>query len=412
MRIAHIAPPWIPVPPKDYGGTEQVIFQLVEEQVAQGHKVTLFAPEDARTSAQQISFFPQSLRECNVPWQSHPKAFYHYYKSIEYMRNHYQDFDIVHTHLSSTSDLYLFPLASSLQLPHVATLHSQFPFDREPGADGCENADSYYMQWLAQVPMVAISEHAKREETKKAPISVIDVVYHGINMKDFLEPQEEAENFFVWLGRLVPEKGAHLAIEVAHRTGVPLVIAGIVDEYIPASKGYFRKHIEPHLDDRGVSFIGPVNAEQRNALLRRARAMLNPLQWEEPFGMVMIEAMANGCPVIAFPRGAAGEIVVPGKSGFLANDVEEMIACTRSLDKIERRKVREYVETTFSSRTMAENYLRVYKKVIATHQSPFISPLPLHTQKLKIDKGALVQPVDFPPKISRLRSGAPPDSKL
>lgn len=412
MRIAHIAPPWIPVPPKDYGGTEHVIFQLVEEQVAQGNQVTLFAPADARTSAQQISFFPHSLRECDVPWQSHPQAFYHYYKAIEYLKSHSKDFDILHTHLSSTSDLYLFPLTSSLQIPHVATLHSQFPFDRQSGTDGSESADRYYMPWLTQVPMVAISEHAKREEMKKASISVIDVIYHGVNMDDFLDPQETPEQFFVWLGRLVPEKGAHLAIEVAHRTGVPLVIAGIVDEYISTSKEYFRQHIEPHLDDRQVSFIGPVNAEQRNALLRRARGMLNPLQWEEPFGMVMIEAMANGCPVIAFPRGAAGEIVVPGKSGFLANNIEEMIACTDSLAELDRFKVREYVETNFSSKRMAENYLRVYKKVITMHQSPFLSPLPVSTQKLEIDKGALVQPIDLSPKIPRLRSSAPPNGKL
>ena len=125
MRIAHIAPPWISIPPKNYGGTEHVIFQLVEEQVAQGHEVTLFAPGDARTSARQISFFLHALRECDIPWQSHPKAFYHYYKSVEYLKDHTKDFDILHTHLSSTTDLYLFPLISTLRLSHIATLHSQ-----------------------------------------------------------------------------------------------------------------------------------------------------------------------------------------------------------------------------------------------------------------------------------------------
>src|SRR5579859_1134395 len=213
MRIAHIAPPWIPIPPKNYGGTEHVIFQLLEEQVTQGHEVTLFSPGDARTSAHQISFFPRALRECNVPWHAHPKAFYHYYKSIEYLKEHIKDFDILHTHLSSASDLYLFPLTSSLRLPHIATLHSQFPFDRSDGTDESNNADHYYMQWISQVPMVAISEHAKREEMAKAPLRIIDVIHHGINLKDFPKAESTPKDFFVWLGRLVPEKGAHLAIE-------------------------------------------------------------------------------------------------------------------------------------------------------------------------------------------------------
>src|SRR5260370_365581 len=128
MRIAQIAPPWITIPPKSYGGTETVLSTLVEEQVAQGHEVTLFAPCDARTSAQLVSFFPNSLLQEGVPWDMHPKAFYHLYKALEQVRE--QDFDAVHTHLSSAADLYIFPLTAALSIPHITTLHSQFPFDR------------------------------------------------------------------------------------------------------------------------------------------------------------------------------------------------------------------------------------------------------------------------------------------
>lgn len=381
MRIAHIAPPWIPIPPKNYGGTEHVIFQLVEEQIAQGHDVTLFAPEDARTSARQISFFPRSLRACDVPWQSHAKALYHGYKAVEYLKNHVKDFDILHTHLSSAADLYLFPLASTLRLPHVVTLHSQFPFDLNHEASQCENADHYYMEWISRVPMVAISEHAKRVELEKAPLHIIDVVHHGINLKDFPVPTSAPENFFVWLGRLAPEKGAHLAIEAAQRARVPLIIAGIVDEYAPDSKEYFEEQIAPHLDNRHIAFIGPVDSEQRNALLRQARGMLNPLQWEEPFGMVMIEAMATGCPVIAFPRGAVREIISSESVGFLAKDVEEMVKDIQRIDTIDRHTVRKYTETRFSSVHMHRNYLRVYKKVIAMQRPSQLSPLTINTQK-------------------------------
>ncbi|HXR66992.1 MAG TPA: glycosyltransferase family 4 protein [Ktedonobacteraceae bacterium] len=373
MRIAHIAPPWFPIPPKNYGGTENVIFQLVEEQVAQGHSVTLFAPEDAKTSAQQVSFLPRALRECDIPWQSHPKAFYHSYKSIEHLQKHSREFDILHTHLSSLTDLYTFPLTSTLPIPHVATLHSQFPFDRDDPTE--TNADDYYMEWISQVPMVTISHHAKREEMRKARLRVIDVIYHGINLNNFPTPQNTAENFFVWLGRLVPEKGAHLAIEAAQKAGVPLVIAGIVDEYVPEAEEYFENEIKPHLSERLISFIGPVDFEQRNALFRKARGMLNPLQWEEPFGMVMIEAMATGCPVIAFPRGAAEEIITSEKVGCLANDVAEMVKCIRKIDDINRQDVRAYIEKHFSAKVMVENYIRVYQKVIAQQQSSYLLPL-------------------------------------
>src|SRR5579859_7991831 len=143
MKIAHIAPPWIAVPPKNYGGTETVIYHLVEEQVTHGHDVTLFAPGDARTSAKLVSFFPQSLVETGVPWSAHLKAFYHYFKSVEYIKAHH--FDIVHTHLSSAADMYLFPLTASLSTPLISTIHSRFPFDRV--GDWSGNADQYYQEW-------------------------------------------------------------------------------------------------------------------------------------------------------------------------------------------------------------------------------------------------------------------------
>src|SRR5579883_852126 len=363
MRIAQIAPPWIPIPPKNYGGTESVISNLIEEQIAQGHKVTLFAPGDARTSAKQISFFPRSLFEEGVPWQAHLKAFFHLHRSVEYVQKHIHNFDIVHMHLSSGADMYLFPLTATLPLPRVVTLHSQFPFDRING-DWQGDADRYYLEWLLQTPLVAISKSAKEQEQRKLPLNFIDVVHHGINVKDFPPPRISPENFFIWLGRLVPEKGAHLAIEAAKKARVPLVIAGIVDTNIPEAKEYFEKQIEPQLDEQQIRYIGPVGLKKRNDLLRRARAMLNPLQWEEPFGMVMVEAMAAGCPVIAFSRGAAPELILHGQTGFLVQDVEAMVRSMARVGELDRTVVRAHAEQNFSSRAMAEKYLALYKKVI------------------------------------------------
>src|SRR5512135_2061345 len=223
MKIAHIAPPWITIPPKNYGGTEVVLYNLIEEQVAQGHDVTLLAPGDARTSARLISFFPKALIDAGVPWQGHLKAYYHLHKAVAYIANN--EFDIVHTHLSSSADMYLFPLLAHLALPHVMTLHSRFPFDRVQAWTG--DADDYYMEWASAVPMVDISEHASAKRTHT--LNIVGVVHHGLPMVHFQPTVKQAERFFVWLGRFIPVKGPHLAIEAAKKAGVPIVLAGTVD---------------------------------------------------------------------------------------------------------------------------------------------------------------------------------------
>ena len=359
MKIAHIAPPWIAIPPKNYGGTEAVIANLVEQQVAEGHAVTLFAPADAKTSATLVSFFPHSLLDTGVPWQGHLKAYYHLHKSVEYIKEHH--FDIVHLHLSSSADMYLFPLMASLATPRVTTLHSRFPFDRVQSWTG--DADDYYKEWFLSEPMVAISENARKDATAY-PLNFVGTVHHGLPMNFFKHNVQEPENFFVWLGRFVPEKGAHLAIQAAREAGVPLVLAGIIDKHIAESVAYFEERIKPFIDGEQVQFVGPVNTHQKIDLLSRAHGFLNPIQWEEPFGMVMIEAMAVGCPVISFARGAAPEVVAHGKSGFLVDTIEEMIACVPRLVMLDRAAVRDHVMQKFSVKAMADSYLKVYKKVI------------------------------------------------
>ncbi len=360
MKIAHIAPPWITIPPKNYGGTEIVLYNLVEEQVAHGHDVTLFAPGDARTSARLISFFPHALIDAGVPWQGHLKAYYHLYKAVEYIKDH--DFDIVHTHLSSSADMYLFPLTAHLAIPHVMTLHSHFPFDRVQSWTG--DADDCYMEWALSVPMIVISEHARAERTLL--LNVVGVVHHGLPLAHFQPTVKQPERFFVWLGRFVPEKGPHLAIEAAKKAGVPIVLAGTIDQHMQESVDYFEQVIKPHLNHQQVKYIGPVDMEQKLDLLSRARGLLNPIQWEEPFGMVMIEAMAVGCPVIAFARGAAPEIVADGRSGFLVHDVNEMAQCISRVDELDRMVVQAHAEHNFTAQAMAEKYTKVYKKIIAS----------------------------------------------
>ena len=360
MRIAQIAPPWIPIPPKQYGGTENVIYHLVEEQVAQGHDVTLFAPGDSKTSARLVSFFHKSLLASSVPWTMHLKAFYHLQKAVDYIKE--QRFDIVHTHLSSCSDMYIFPLTAHLATPHVTTLHSVFPFDRDARSNRTGDADSYYMEWAPFLPMVAISESARQNVPH--PLNFVGVVHHGLYMQDFQPVKRRMGENFAWLGRFMPEKGAHLAIEAAKRAQVPLVLAGIIDRHCKISMDYFEKVIKPQIGKDQITYIGPANMRQKNNLFSRAKGFLNPIEWEEPFGMVMIEAMALGCPVISFARGAAPEIITEGETGYLVNTIDEMVSAIPKIDMIDREMVRKHVERNFSSQVMAKKYIVIYKKVI------------------------------------------------
>lgn len=359
MKIAHIAPPWIAIPPKNYGGTEIVVYNLVEEQVAQGHEVTLFAPGDAKTSARLISFIPRSLIETGTPWQAHLKAFYHLKKSVDYI-NSQGDFDIIHTHLSSASDLYMFPLLADSKTPHITTLHSRFPFDRVQSWQG--DADRYYMDWAPKLPIVTISESAQAEI--EYPLDFVGIVHHGIPMQQYVPTGKKRGNFMVWLGRFVPEKGAHLAIEAAHKANVPLVLAGTIDRHQQDSMNYFHNVIEPQIDNDQVKYVGPVNMKQKIDLLSRAYCFLNPIEWEEPFGMVMIEAMGLGCPVLSFARGAAPEIVAHRKTGFLVHNVDEMVRFIPQIETIDREVTRRYVERYFSVTMMAKRYEKIYHKVI------------------------------------------------
>jgi glycosyltransferase involved in cell wall biosynthesis len=370
MKIAQIAPPWLPIPPKNYGGTEAVIYNLVEEQVAQGHDVTLFAPEDAKTSAKLVSFFPTSLSEEGVPWSAHLKAYFHMYKSVEYVKAN--DFDIVHMHLSSSSDMYIFPFSSHLETPHVATLHSRFPFDRVQNWTG--KADELYMEWAPAVPVVAISESALAEVPYK--LDFVGIIHHGVPMQQFAPTAKKRGDFFVWLGRFVADKAPHLAIEAAKRAGVKLVLAGTIDRHLQDAVNYFQNTVKPQIDNEQIRYIGPVNMKEKISLLSRACGFLNPIEWEEPFGMVMIEAMALGCPVISFARGAAPEIVVHRKTGFLVHNVDEMVRFIPRIDEIDREVTRQYIESHFSSRVMAEKYMKVYKKVITTAKGTSVHTFP------------------------------------
>ncbi len=273
---------------------------------------------------------------------THLKAYYHLKKAIDDIKE--KSYDIIHTHLSATTDLHLLPLTAHLSTPHVATLHSHFPFDHVPNG-WVGDADRYYMDWAPDMPMVAISEHARKQELKNFPhLNFVGVVYNGISMRVYQPTGRKREKFFMWLGRFTPVKGPHLAIEAAKKAGVPLVLAGTVDRSSKELVNYYNEKIKPQADGENIRLAGSVNMRQKISYLSRARGFLNPIEWEEPFGMVMIEAMALGCPVISFERGAATEVIAQGQSGFLVQNVDEMVEQIGRIDELDREAVREHVD--------------------------------------------------------------------
>lgn len=357
MKIAQIAPPWISIPPQNYGGTETIIAFIVEELVAQGHDVTLFTPGDSRSAAKQVSFFPQSLQAEGVPWQAHLKSYFHLAKSLEQAGN----FDVVHTHLSSTSDMYLFPLMAGLTTPHVTTMHSNFPFDRVNEWSG--DADKYFLEWIAPAPLVTVSHRARENLPYK--LNVAGVVHLGVPMKHYTFSDRKPGDYFTWLGRFTEEKGPHLAIQAAKQAGVPLILAGIVEHNFQRSVDYFKQHIEPYIDNDQIKYVGPVNMEQKIELLSGAKGFLNPITWEEPGATVVLEAMALGCPVIGFARGVVPELIVHGKTGFLVDTVDEMVHYIPRIGEIDRRATHRHVDESFSARVMAEKYVKIYQSLQA-----------------------------------------------
>ncbi|WP_246039174.1 glycosyltransferase family 4 protein [Dictyobacter alpinus] len=356
MKIAQIAPPWIAIPPKNYGGTETVIHNLVEEQVAEGHDVTLFATGNSQTTAHLVPLLERGLHEDGVPWTDFQRECDYLQRALQYVRA--ADFDIVHTHLSSGGDMYLFPLLAALRVPHLTTLHSNLPFAPAEVSDEIKCGD--FAGWAPYVPLVAISERAR--QAQHLPVHFIGVVHHGLPLEQFCRPLEPVADFFLWLGRYASAKGPHLAIEAARQARVQIVLAGT----LTPDHDYYYTQIEPQIDNHQIHNHGPATYEQKNTLMSQARAFLNPITWEEPFGMVMAEAMAQGCPVISFARGAAPEIIRDGETGFLVNTLEEMVQAIDYLDELDRAKVRAYARQHFSCHTMARKYEHLYREVVRT----------------------------------------------
>ena len=340
MNIAQIAPLAESVPPKLYGGTERVVSYLTEELVRLGHDVTLFASGDSRTAARLVPCSPRALRL--DPRVKDPLP--HLVTMLERVRQRAGEFDVLHFH---TDTIHL-PIFRPFAAKTVTTLHWRLDIpDVQPLFDE-----------FRDMPMVSISDSQRRPLPQARWIGT---VYHGLapEVCPFNPmPRGARGPYLAFLGRVSPEKGLDRAIEIARRAGLRLRIAAKVDD---ADERFFRERIEPLIDRRTVEFVGEVDEARKPGFLGNAVALLFPIDWPEPFGLAMIEAMSCGTPVIAWPHGAVPEIVDHGVSGFVVNSIDEAVAAVRRVRRLERAEVRRHFEKRFSAARMARDYLAVYR---------------------------------------------------
>jgi glycosyltransferase involved in cell wall biosynthesis len=338
MHIAQVAPLTEAVPPKLYGGTERVVSWLTEELIALGHDVTLFASGDSVTSARLEAVWPRALRLDGAVRD--PNALHMMMLERVYQRA--GEFDFLHCHL----DYYPFSLLSRQATPFVTTLHGRLDLpEHQPMFDT-----------FSAVPVVSIS-NAQRRPVPQA--NWVRTVHHGLPVR-LLEPRPVKPSYFAFLGRIAPEKGIDRAIQIAQHCGVPLKVAAKVDK---ADQDYYDERIEPMIKSNNVEFIGEITDKEKPEFLSGAIALLVPIDWPEPFGLVMIEAMACGTPVIAFNRGSVPEIIEDGLTGFIVEDINGAIGAVDRLGQLSRERIRRRFEERFTARRMAQDYLSVYRSL-------------------------------------------------
>lgn len=352
MKILEIAPPWIDIPPKGYGGTEWVINNLTEGLVKRGHEVTLFATKNSHTSAELKYVFERPLSEQRIPWEASLPALIHYDQALK----NSSVYDIIHFHLSSQTDLVMFPYISKITVPHIITMHGHWPYDVFSYMD-----NQFKKLYAKKLRTVSISKFM--ESTLPKGFQSAGYVHNALDI-DKYQFGNNGGDYFVWIGRIIPDKGLYEAIRAVKKANAKLIFAGVYNEYMKLEREYFETKIRPQIDDEHIIFVGPANLEQKNKLLGEAIAFLNPIQWEEPFGMVMAESMACGTPVISFNRGAAPELIIDQKTGFLVNSIGEMIDAMKKVSQLNRKDCRHHVEQNFNLEKMTLGYEQIFKQEI------------------------------------------------
>jgi glycosyltransferase involved in cell wall biosynthesis len=346
MKIAQVAPLYESVPPKLYGGTERIVSYITEELVRQCHDVTLFASGDSMTSAELVPMCPEALRLNDDVID--PLA--HHVRMVEEVFRRKNEFDIIHFHI----DYLHYPLSSREKVPNVTTLHGRLDMrDLVP-----------LYRTYPEMPVISISDAQRR------PLPWLNwqgTVHHGMP-EDRLSIGSGGGGYLAFLGRISPEKGLDEAIGIARRVGVPLKIAAKVDR---VDQKYFDTVIKSQLDHELIEYIGEIGYAEKNEFLGNAMALLFPIAWPEPFGLVMMEAMACGTPVIAYARGSVPEVIEDGLNGFIVRDVEGAASAIERLGRLDRLRCRQRFEERFTAKRMSEDYMAIYERLVAQSSKSF-----------------------------------------
>ncbi len=350
MRIAQVAPLFESVPPKRYGGTERVVHYLTEELVKRGHEVTLFASGDSETSAELCPCTPKALRLGS----HYTDATAYETAQLEIVFRQAYRFDVIHFH---TGHLH-YPTSSRLETPHISTLHGRLDIAEINQLYGVFN----------DIPLISISDN-QRQPVPRANWQA--TIYHGLPT-DLYRLVDEPQEYLAFLGRISPEKRLDRAIQIATTLGIPLRIAAKIDK---VDSDYYASVIKPMIDGNDlVEFVGELDDCDKQAFLGNARALLFPIDWPEPFGLVMIEAMACGTPVIAWHNGSVPEVMRDGTSGFIVDSMQDAVDAVKKSDALARPDVRAYFDERYTAGRMAEDYEQVYASLIVKQRATGWTP--------------------------------------
>lgn len=353
LKIAQVSPLWYPVPPKGYGGTELIVSKLTEGLVKKGHKVTLFASGDSKTKAKLVSVSKKNLYDLKIPWEF---SSYNILNLIEAFSRE-KEFDIIHTHIDKFDLLF----RAHSKTPTVATLHNIIWLENRKRSALWYDYQAIIKTYscFPKLPYISISN--KYQKICPAKINFAKTIYHGVNIEN-LKFNSKPSNYFVWFGRITEPKGPHIAVKLAKKMGLKLLIAGVLRS--ETDKHFFNKNIKPYLSSK-IKFLGPIKSnKEKSELLGGAKALIYPLLWHEPFGIVMIESQACGTPVIAFNKGSAPEIIKHNSTGFVIKEEQEMEKAIKKINQIDRQKCRIWVEKNFTTEKMVENHEKLYYQLI------------------------------------------------
>ncbi len=356
LKIAQVAPLWVRIPPEKYGGIERIVHYLTEELVKRGHDVTLFASGDSKTKAKLISVYPRALKKDNIPWTD---PFWNL-ENLSLAFKKAGEFDVIHSHL----DLWTLFFQGLVKTPVVHTFHNPLYTSSITDPKRLPTRLEMFEIHKKESYGCFISKSQKKLCPVKFPKN--SVVYNGIDVSLY-KFNPKPKDYFCWIARIDPYKGIENAIAAAEKAGVKLHLAGRLD---PTRRKYFKEKIKPHLNSK-IKYVGELNQDELSDFYGNAKACIYPIEWHEPFGLIMVEAMATGTPVIAFDMGSVSEVVKDGKTGFVVKpflkdgrrNINGIVKAIKKIDQIKRKDCRQRVEKYFSYQKMVDNYEKIYYKL-------------------------------------------------